>query len=662
MMGTRCNEEALRKNVEMKSTSSPQMFLCQTRLSKTLSPKIIQPRRRAIRKAACLLVCLMSGLSLIQCESRALRPNILLILADDLGYNDLGLSNDKFVTPNLTALAASGVRFTRHYADAVCSTTRAGLLTGVDPAHLGFRPLRQGISSDVETLPKVLSRAGYSTYHIGKWHVGNATAKLSPMEAGFDDWYGYLTQWDLGGKKKWPTYLDPWLQSSGTKPSQVAGHLTDLVTNKTIEVIDELSAVGEPWFINLWYYAPHGPLDPAPRFAEKYPDTGEGKYYATVEQLDQSIGRVVEHLRKQGIADDTLIVFLSDNGGTNTYLDNNYPYVGRKGQFLEGGVRTPMIWHWPGQLDEGRRVEEVVSYLDLLPTLAAVSGAPSTEHTIAGKDLWPAVERDGPFPVRTLFWESITGDSNAYSVLDRDGVFRLVSRDGVKRLFDVEDRNAANRDVSEDHPDVMSRLQNEYEAWHASGHEVPVDVTRVNESGAALVEGHAVQRTPGYAGFSFAIGVTPVVRDNGGIRSAVVVDDLPYWRLALTTRGTLQLDMLGERLNGPALIAEKCSAIVVTSYFARSRRYPQNETGQIDLYVDGLRVATSTAARPLRVPAQFDRRTRVGFDRQSAEPGGFEFTSPRFFNDYFSPSRIGKPKADDIELLSREVCSLAAAG
>ena len=651
----------------MKSTSSPQTFLSQTRLSKTLLsktlwPKTVQPRRLAIRRVACLLLCLTSGLVLIQCESRSTRPNILLILADDLGYNDLGLSNDKFVTPNLNALAASGIRFTRHYTDAVCSTTRAGLLTGVDPAHLGFRPLRQGLSSDVETMPKVLSRAGYSTYHIGKWHVGNATAGLSPTEAGFDDWYGYLTQWDLGGKKKWPTYLDPWLQSSDTKPSEVSGHLTDLVTDKTLEVIDELSAADEPWFINLWYYAPHGPLQPAPRFAEKYPDTGEGKYYATVEQLDQSIGRVVEHLRERGIADDTLIVFLSDNGGTNTYLDNNHPYVGRKGQFLEGGVRTPMIWRWPGQLEGGRLVDEVVSYLDLLPTLAAVSGAPPTENAIAGKNIWPAVQKGGPFPARTLFWESITGDSNAYSVLDRDGRFRLVSRDGVSRLFDVQDRNTANRNVSEAHPDIMSRLQNKYEAWHASGHEVPVNLTRVNESGATLVEGHAVQRTPGYAGFTFAIGVTPVVRGKDGIRSAVVVDDSPYWRLALTARGALQLDMLGERLNGPVLIAAKCSAIVVTSYFARSRRYPQNETGQIDMYVDGLRVATLTAARPFQAPAQFDRLTRVGFDRQSAEPGGFEFTSPRFFNDYFSTTKVGKPKADDIELLSREVCSVPAAG
>jgi arylsulfatase A-like enzyme len=615
-----------------------------------------------IRRVACLLLCLTSGLVLIQCESRSTRPNILLILADDLGYNDLGLSNDKFATPNLNALAASGIRFTRHYTDAVCSTTRAGLLTGVDPAHLGFRPLRQGISSDVETLPKVLSRAGYSTYHIGKWHVGNATAGLSPTEAGFDDWYGYLTQWDLGGEKKWPTYLDPWLQSSDTKPSKVSGHLTDLVTDKTLEVIDQLGATDEPWLINLWYYAPHGPLQPAPRFAEKYPDTGEGKYYATVEQLDHSIGRVVDHLRERGIADDTLIVFLSDNGGTNTFLDNNHPLVGRKGQFLEGGVRTPMIWNWPGVLGEGRLVDDVVSYLDLLPTLAAVSGAPPAENAIAGKNLWPAVQEGEPFPSRTLFWELNTVDSNVHSVLDGEGRFRLVGRDGASRLLDLQDGNTAGRNVSEAYPDIMSRLQKEYEAWHASGHEVPVQVSRVNGSGAMVVEGNAVQRTPGYAGFSFAIGVTPAVQGKNGSRSAVVVDDPPYWRLVLTARGALRLAMLGKRLNGPALIEGKCSAIVVTSYFGRSRRYPKNETGRIDMYVNGVLVSTSTTARPLQAATQFDRLTRVGFDRQSAEPGSFEFTSPRFFNDYFSTSRAGKPKADDIELLSREVCSVPAAG
>ncbi|GAG79028.1 unnamed protein product, partial [marine sediment metagenome] len=277
--------------------------------------------------------------------------------------------------PNLDQLAKEGVRFTRHYASSVCSPARAALLTGQDPARNGYVPNGRGLSPQLITLPEALKGAGYSTWHIGKWHIGDLQRQAWPDHQGFDHWFGFLNQWRLAGKQvngeielAKPRYLDPWLESDSEPAAFYPGHLENILTDKTITTIDELQALDSPWFINLWFYAPHTPIQPAIEFAEKYADTDAGRYKALVHQLDHNIGRVLNHLDNTGERENTIVVVVSDNGGTNRQIDNNFPYQGKKASYFEGGLRTPLIIQWPDSDTSGTVYSDIVSVQDIYPT------------------------------------------------------------------------------------------------------------------------------------------------------------------------------------------------------------------------------------------------------------------------------------------------------
>jgi arylsulfatase A-like enzyme len=591
-------------------------------------------------------------------------PNILLIVADDLGIHDLGIDNPEMRTPNINALAAEGVRFTRHYADATCSPTRAGLMTGLDPARLGFRPVQRGFSPDILTLPKVLSAAGYSTYHIGKWHVGNAIPELSPSQAGFAHWYGFLTQSELAGPSpdgihfKWPRYDNPWLQTESLPPAPVSGHLTDVLTNKALETIRHFNAGPNPWFLNLWYYAPHTPIEPSARYAKNYPDTAKGRYRALVEQLDTSVGRITAQLEALGISDNTLVIFMSDNGGTNFVLDNNHPLTGRKGQFLEGGLRSPMIWRWPAHLAAGRLVDETVSYLDIAPTLAHLGGSEFSDpkFDLPGENLLPALTGGVPFPKRELFWEYETYDSHTYSVLDKDGRYRLNGYKGVKFLFDTQQPHLMSQDLLNAQPRVVDHLERAFERWRTRQHEISVTVEAVNTAGAAVVRGDGVQRSPGHGGFTFAIGVTPNKTAVATRFKRYIVNHPPYWQLRLDPTRALVLDMLGETLRGPALPEGECTSIIVSSYYHYSLRLPQNNKSIINLYVNGSLVDSSVRKHPAVPPNDFDRPTFIGFKADPGRLSQLRLTPPRFFNEMFVPGDERTSASRTIESLNGTLC------
>lgn len=591
-------------------------------------------------------------------------PNILLIMADDLGFNDLGMNNPEMRTPNINALARQSTTFTRLYTDATCSPTRVGLLTGLDPARLGFRPVQRGFSQDVLTLPKVLSAAGYHTYHIGKWHVGNAIPELSPKQAGFSGWYGFLTQSVLAGPSLdgirflWPRYENPWLQTESSPPVRTPGHLTDIVTNKALETIHRLSRNSEPWFINLWYYAPHAPIEPSKRFAKKYPDTEKGRYQALIEHLDFSIGRLTAQLKELGLDEHTLVIFMSDNGGTNFVMDNNYPLEGSKGEFLEGGLRAPMFWRWPARLSAGRVIDDTVSYLDILPTLAHISGEDlgDLSSSLAGVDLWPSINDGAPFPKRYLFWEYLTYNSHSYSVLDTGGRWRLNSYNGVKVLLDVDRPVAMNQALLKEHPLVAKRLERVFEQWRPRQHEVSVSIKAVNGAGAAVISGDGVQRSPGHGGFTFAIGVTPRMSGVVGNATQYVVNHPPYWHLSFEPNQALELDMLGEQLRGPILPNGKCTPIIVSSYYHYSLRLPQNNKAMINLYVNGTRVDSVVRKNPAVAPTEFEHPTLIGFEANPDHLSQLQLTTPRIFNEMFVPANMSTSSSNTIEGLNHSLC------
>jgi arylsulfatase A-like enzyme len=460
-------------------------------------------------------------------------PNILLIVLDDFSYNDLGANgNPNTPTPYLDALAAQGIRYTRHDADTTCSVARAALMTGTYPAIHGLRPTHLGLSTGTPTIASMLRDAGYTTQHIGKWHIAAATLEQSPSQLGFDNWFGFLHQNELQGASSdgvhflAPTYLNPWLRDNQSAPRQYPGHLTDILTERAIQFLDSQKERARPWFLNLWYYAPHQPIQPAARFQEKHPATKEGIYHALIEQLDFSIGEVLQALEKNGQRDNTLVIVVSDNGGDNAHTDNNYPFYGKKTEFNEGGLRTPLLMRWPGHVQSGAVSDEKVSLYDLFPTIAQASAATPPPHLI-GRDLLGP----GPRPGMPYYWEYSDSATTTYSVLSADGRWRHTGGSWADPVLnDLVSDPSGQTNVADAHPDIVRRLREDYLAWRLAARVVTnVDYQQLNEQGGALLRGDDLQRSPGRNGYTFAIGVRPADDDNGATQ--VIAEQVGRWRV-----------------------------------------------------------------------------------------------------------------------------------
>lgn len=396
-------------------------------------------------------------------------PNILLILADDMGINDLGrINHGETRTPNLDQLAASGISFSRHYTESSCSPSRAALLTGMNPARVGFHPTGLGLPNDITTLPEFLRQQGYHTALFGKWHVGELLSYDGPDKHGFDEWFGMLSHFYLAGVQRnghligqGPVYIDPWLQLNGAAPTQYKGHIDDLLTERVVKTIAEKSA--KPWFIYAPFLSPHTPTIPNKEFAAKYPDTPNGRYRAVVEQLDNNIGRVLKQVEASGLADNTIVIFVSDNGGTGSAFPSNAPLSGKKATYAEGGIRTPLIVHWPKHWSGGKRVDDVKYIADIYPTLVKALGLKADAH-LDGEDLFK--QRKKP-----LFWYSQNLWEDSYSVLSANGEWRLQGSNTSTELFRYADKLALPEATQ--NPTMQAKLVQEYISWRDAATRLP---------------------------------------------------------------------------------------------------------------------------------------------------------------------------------------------
>jgi arylsulfatase len=307
-------------------------------------------------------------------------PNIILILADDLGYGDLGCYGSKIRTPHLDRMAAEGIRFTDFYAGGpVCSASRAALLTGRYATRVGVPGVLQaadsgGLPVSETTVADVLRQAGYATSSIGKWHLGSELAYL-PTNRGFDEYFGIPYSNDM-----WPL---PLLRN--TQVIEEPCRLDTLTQRYTEEAV---SFIGRdrnaPFFLYLAPWSPHIPLAASERFRYSSP---AGAYGDAVEELDWSVGEVLRAVQEKGLDENTLVMFASDNGPW--FQGSPGRLRGRKGETYEGGIRVPFIARFPGLIPQGRESRGVASALDILPTLAALSRAPLPSRPIDGIDIWP---------------------------------------------------------------------------------------------------------------------------------------------------------------------------------------------------------------------------------------------------------------------------------
>ena len=427
--------------------------------------------------------------------SAARQPNILLIVSDDQGYMDLGsMGSGDILTPRLDTLAAEGVRLTSYYAAfPVCTPSRVALLTGRYPQRNGtydnFRndrvndgyryPLYEyaisperilGTDTREVLLSQVLSEAGYATAVFGKWDLGSLQRYL-PLQRGFDDFYGFVN-----------TGIDYWTHERYGVPSMYRRnapterdkglYTTDLFERETLRFIDEHKA--DPFFVYISYNAPHGAssLDrgirgfvQAPgKCLDQYPSPDglaaerRHKFMAAVTCMDSSIGRVLDRIDEHGLRQDTIVIFVSDNGAGGG--GDSGPLRGRKGQMFEGGVRVPFLMRWPGKIAPGTVSDEFLTALEVFPMLVKAAGSSLPEDVeLDGFDMLPILQGQAKSERESMFWER-QGEYGA-----RLGHWKLVHSRRGGGLFDLSEDLAESNDLTKELPDVHKRVRRAYRDW-----------------------------------------------------------------------------------------------------------------------------------------------------------------------------------------------------
>lgn len=438
-------------------------------------------------------------------------PNLLFILADDLGVNDVGFTQPsdskpggrtkQSFTPFLDQLANKGIRFDRFYSDSSCAATRAGLLTGQPPARLGFRPAGDGLAAEIETLPELLRNAGYHTVHIGKWHLGFRDQSAWPNQQGYDEFFGFLNQFLLQtpeGQETLgrPSYRNPWLQRENGSREKYLGHLSKILVEQATDKLKTLADQPAPWFMSFWGYAPHAPLEPL--LAQ--PDTSEpaGRYRQMLQTLDWQVERLVTTLEDTGQRDQTVILFASDNGGTARQVASNHPLPGGKLFYYEGGVRVPMFVSGHRSPSTGVR-SDIASYLDVLPTLAGLAKA-QVPTAVEGRDLFKPGDENGRASGKALFWSQ---NNRSWSALSSDGRHRLVI-DTLHPEGILHSALASGPPQQLDLPERRAQLTDDYNAWAAVQRHVRIADSR-DHAGLRTLALNDFQRAPGFGAHTLAL-------------------------------------------------------------------------------------------------------------------------------------------------------------
>ncbi len=411
-----------------------------------------------------LSALLLTGL---QTHAANTKPNIVVIVADDLGYADVLFNPQhpkEVTTPNLDALAKQSVICRQGYVTGnVCSPTRTGLMTGRYQQRLGLYTAGQagsGVPMVEKLFPQFLKPAGYAAAQFGKWHLGPDLA-WSPALRGFDEVYGFLGR-GAHDYFKLNDPNDPIYR--GTTVVHDKGYLTDRLGEETVSFISRHKA--QPFLVYLAFNAVHAPLEAPGDEVAKF-NTGNkdrDTLLAMGKRLDDAIGKVVATLKSEGVWENTLIFFISDNGGPLAQSADNTPLHGGKHQDFEGGIRVPFLVCWPAKLKAGES-QAVVSALDILPTALAAAGvATPTEKPLDGMNIVPILSGETPAPTRNLFWAS-GSEAGWWAV--RSGDWKLVGQKDKINLFDLSKDMSESTDLAKQMPEKLAELTKLHDAWLA---------------------------------------------------------------------------------------------------------------------------------------------------------------------------------------------------
>ncbi|MDT8300213.1 MAG: sulfatase-like hydrolase/transferase [Sedimentisphaerales bacterium] len=414
------------------------------------------------------------------------KPNIVFILADDLGFQDVGYQGGNIKTPNIDKLAREGTRLDQFYVQPVCSPTRSSLMTGRYPIRCGLqigvvRPwAKHGLPLQERTLAEALKEAGYTTAICGKWHLGHLSSKYLPTSRGFDHQYGhyngaldYFTHIRDGG-------LD-WHRND--QPLKQEGYTTDLIADESVRIIEEHD-LSRPLFLYVPFNAVHSPFQATQPYIDMYTHITNKRrriYAAMVTSMDDAIGRIVRALQERDLKRKTLIIFCSDNGGVQGVADNG-PLRGHKAQLYEGGVRVPALAHWPGVIKAGAVVKEPLHIVDMYPTLLKLAGAKLEQPLpIDGKDAWPTITEGKPSPHEEIL-HNVTAAAGAI----RRGDWKLVCNGSIGanntvpvdkkvfELFNIAEDPYEKNNLADKYPQKFQELKQRLE--HYAKEAVPANI------------------------------------------------------------------------------------------------------------------------------------------------------------------------------------------
>lgn len=405
------------------------------------------------------------------------KPNVLLIITDDVGYGDIGsYGAPDTKTPNIDRLAKEGVKLTDFYAAPQCTPTRAALITGRYQQRVSLEralggdgaALEQGLSPTGRSLPRLLKENGYATGLIGKWHLG-FKPEFGPNAHGFDYFFGFLAGFiDFYTHTRGDGHSDLF---ENTTPVEESGYMTDLITAHAVRFIQETAR--KPFFLEVAYNAAHWPFQPPDHYS-KAPNNaafqGPGDatpatrkdYVAMLERADDGVGKIIETIERLGLTRNTLVIFTNDNGGE--WLSRNAPLFHRKDTLWEGGIRVPAIFRWPGHLPAGKTSPQVGITMDLTASILAATNTPvPPEAHLEGMNILPILEVRSPVVDRTLFWRINTPARQQRAV--RSGDWKLLIDADDLLLYNLRTDIGERQDLAMQRPDLVRKLQPLISQW-----------------------------------------------------------------------------------------------------------------------------------------------------------------------------------------------------
>lgn len=448
-----------------------------------------------------LILCLLSSFIVLH-SSFSAPPNVLLIITDDQGYGDFSIHGNPHVqTPNIDRLGNTGVRFDRFFVNSFCAPTRAALLTGRWPLRTGCHGVthnREAMRTSEVTMAEAFHGAGYRSACIGKWHNGEQFP-FTPSGQGFDDVFGF-------NNGHWNNYFDATLLR-GSKHEATQGYITDVLTDEAMKFIS--ASQKQPFFCCLAYNAPHSPYQVPDKYFDKFKAKGlednVAAFYGMCENIDDNVGRLFAQLDELKLAENTIVLFLTDNGGTAGVEIYNAGMRGGKTSVHEGGSRVPLFMRWPAAKWQPHVAKPIVSHIDLFPTLLDLCGVKAPDGPKRdGVSLRPLLESEdsSAWPERTLFTHNPIDETNKFPGAVRTQRHRLVREikgpaGGSKakanddsatpwQLYDMETDPGEEKNIAKDHPDLVKELSARYDAWFA-------DISSEGLQRFPLPVGHAEQ-------------------------------------------------------------------------------------------------------------------------------------------------------------------------